>query len=70
MFKTRNIEMNYVPIKRNWFYDMTKVIDVMTKVDHVLTNIYNLETSNSEHFSIRETTSTHPRSLFKYHWNY
>ena len=37
-------------------------IDFMTKIDRVLTIIYNLETNNSEHSSIRETTSTHPRS--------
>ena len=37
-------------------------IDVMTKIDRVLMKIYNLETNNSEHSSITETTSTHPRS--------
>ena len=37
-------------------------IDVMTKIDRVLTKIYNLETNNSEHFSVRQTTSNHTRS--------
>ena len=37
-------------------------IDVMTKIDHVLTKIYNLETKNSEHSSVRQTTSNHTRS--------
>ena len=32
-------------------------IDVMTKIDDVLTKIYNLETNNSEHSSVRQTTS-------------
>ena len=34
----------------------------MTKVDRILTKIYNLETNNSEHFSARQTTSNHTRS--------
>ena len=38
-------------------------IDVMTKADRVLTKIYDLETNNSEHSSVRETTSTHTCSL-------
>ena len=33
----------------------------MTKIDRVLTKIYNLETNNSEHSSVRETTSNHTR---------
>ena len=37
-------------------------IDVMTKIDGVLTKIFNLETNNSEHSSARETTSSHTRS--------
>ena len=37
-------------------------IDVMTKIDDVLTKIYNLETNNSEHSSVRQTTSNHTRS--------
>ena len=37
-------------------------IDVITKVDRVLTKIYNLETNNSEHSFVRETTSNHTRS--------
>ena len=37
-------------------------IDVMTKINRVLTKIYNLETNNSEHFSVRQTTSNHTRS--------
>ena len=35
--------------------------NVMTKIDRVLTKIYNLETNNSEHSSVRETTSNHTR---------
>ena len=38
-------------------------IDVMTKkIDRVLTKIYNLEMNNSEHSSVRQTTSNHTRS--------
>ena len=37
-------------------------IDDMTKIDRVLTKIYNLETKHSEHSSVRETTSNHTRS--------
>ena len=37
-------------------------IDDMTKIDRVLTKIYNLETNHSEHSSVRETTSNHTRS--------
>ena len=35
----------------------------MTKIDRVLTKIYNLETNDSEHSSVRKTTSNHTRSL-------
>ena len=34
----------------------------MTKIDRVLTKIYNLETNDSEHSSVRQTTSNHTRS--------
>ena len=34
----------------------------MTKIDHVLTKIYNLETNDSEDSSVRVTTSNHTRS--------
>ena len=34
----------------------------MTKIDRVLTTIFNLERNNSEHSSIRETSSNHTRS--------
>ena len=37
-------------------------INVMTKIDCVLTKNYNLETNNSEHSSVRQTTSNHTRS--------
>ena len=37
-------------------------IDVMTKIDRALTKIFNLETNNSEHSSVRQTTSNHTRS--------
>ena len=35
---------------------------MLWQIDCVLTKIYNLETKNSEHSSVRETTSTHPHS--------
>ena len=37
-------------------------INVMTKIDRVLSKIYNLETNDSEHSFVRETTSNHTRS--------
>ena len=37
-------------------------IDVMTKIDRVLTKIYNLETNNCEHSPVRQTISNHTRS--------
>ena len=37
-------------------------IDVMTKINLVLTKIYNLETNDSEHSSGKETTSNHTLS--------
>ena len=37
-------------------------INVMTKIDCVLTKNYNLEMNNSEHSSVRQTTSNHTRS--------
>ena len=37
-------------------------IDFMTKIDRVLTKIYNLQTNHSEHSSVRQTTSKHTRS--------
>ena len=36
--------------------------DVITKIDRALTKIYNLETNDSEHSSVRQTTSNHTRS--------
>ena len=36
--------------------------DVMTEIDCVLTKIYNLQTNDSEHSSVRQTTSNHTRS--------
>ena len=60
--------MNFLP-QEEYEHELTEnviregaFIDVMTKIDRVLTKIYNLETNNSEHFSVRQTTSNHTRS--------
>ena len=40
-------------------YEHVAFIDVMIKIEFVLTKIHNLEATNSEHSCVRETTSNH-----------
>ena len=60
--------LNFLP-KEEYEHELTEnviregaFIDVMTKIDRVLTKIYNLETNNCEHSSVRQTISNYTRS--------